>query len=52
MMDNYIYGLCCDCLNELEPFGGDYSENDGCPYRKEDGTCWTAPPEDGEGIGE
>lgn len=34
-----IVGLCCDCL-----YGGpccDYSENESCSYRKEDGFCWT-----------
>lgn len=51
-MNDYIEGMCCDCLNEREPFCGDYSENDSCPYRKEDGTCWTAPLEDGEELGQ
>lgn len=33
-----IVGLCCDCLH-----GGpccDYSENESCSYRREDGSCW------------
>lgn len=32
--------LCCDCL-----YGGpicDASENQACPRRKEDGSCWMA----------
>ncbi len=32
--------LCCDCL-----YGGpicDASENEACPRRKEDGSCWAA----------
>lgn len=32
--------LCCDCL-----YGGpicDASENEACPRRKEDGSCWVA----------
>lgn len=34
-----VAGLCCDCLH-----GGpccDYSENESCEYREEDGSCWT-----------
>lgn len=33
-----VAGLCCDCVH-----GGpccDYSENESCEYRKEDGSCW------------
>ena len=33
-----IEGMCCDCIH-----GGpccDYSENESCPFWKEDGTCW------------
>lgn len=33
-----IEGMCCDCIH-----GGpccDYSENETCEHRREDGTCW------------
>lgn len=40
VISDIIPGMCCDCI-----MGGpccDYSENMGCEYRKEDGSCWTA----------
>lgn len=40
-MQNYIPGLCCDCIHG--DFCGDYDENTSCPYRKEDGSCWKSP---------
>lgn len=36
--DDAVEGMCCDCAN-----GGpccSWDENEGCQYRKEDGTCW------------
>ena len=35
---NAIEGMCCDCAH-----GGpccSWDENEGCQYRKEDGSCW------------
>ncbi len=36
-----VKGLCCDCI-----YGDgqcyDYSENETCKRRKEDGSCWEA----------
>lgn len=40
-MQNYIPGLCCDCIHG--DFCGDYDENTSCPFRKEDGSCWKPP---------
>ncbi len=42
---DYIYGMCCDCARNMHGFCEDYSENESCKYRKEDGTCWTNPNE-------
>lgn len=43
-MQNYIPGLCCDCIHgDFYNFCGGYLENDSCPYRKEDGSCWQPP---------
>lgn len=36
--DDAVEGMCCDCAH-----GGpccSWDENEGCQYRKEDGTCW------------
>lgn len=36
--DDAVEGMCCDCAN-----GGpccSWDENEGCQYRKEDGSCW------------
>lgn len=33
-----VEGLCCDCI-EAGPCC-DYSENENCPSRKADGSCW------------
>ncbi len=38
-------GKCHDCIHERVPFSESFRENLSCPYRKEDGSCWTAPPE-------
>ena len=43
-MQNYIEGLCCDCIHgDFYNFCGGYFENDSCPYRKADGSCWQPP---------
>lgn len=37
-MGNSVEGMCCDCAH-----GGpccSWDENEGCQYRKEDGSCW------------
>lgn len=37
-MNTIIEGMCCDCI-----YNGpccDFSENDGCPFRNDDGSCW------------
>lgn len=36
-----IEGMCCDCTHDKIGFCGDYSENEHCRFRKDDGTCWT-----------
>lgn len=36
-----IEGMCCDCIHDKIGFCGDYSENEHCRFRKDDGTCWT-----------
>lgn len=36
--DNAVEGMCCDCAH-----GGpccSWEENEDCPHKKEDGTCW------------
>ncbi|MFA6848744.1 MAG: hypothetical protein WCS30_00160 [Selenomonadaceae bacterium] len=39
-----VNGLCCDCAKAGEnSICGDYSENEHCPHRTEDGSCWTDP---------
>jgi|GEM_PF-6400132 len=36
-----IEGMCCDCLQpDRHSICGDYSENELCKHRKEDGSCW------------
>lgn len=35
-----VEGLCCDCFYDKKGFCGDYSENDNCPYKKKNGSCW------------
>lgn len=37
-----VEGLCCDCSHDMCGFCGDWSENEDCPHRKEDGSCWEA----------
>ena len=35
---NAVEGMCCDCA-----YGGpccSWDENENCPHKKEDGTCW------------
>ena len=37
-----IQFMCCDCaLAENHGICGDYSENASCPYKEDDGSCWT-----------
>lgn len=33
-----IRGMCCDCA--LNGPCCSYDENEDCPFRKEDGSCW------------
>lgn len=34
-------GMCCDCIQpDRHSICGDYSENELCKHRKEDGSCW------------
>ena len=40
---NYIEGICCDCGNDTRGFCGDYSENEHCTLKRNDGSCWTKP---------
>ena len=36
-----VEGMCCDCLQEgSHSICGDFSENDACEFKKEDGSCW------------
>lgn len=37
-----IEGMCCDCKHDARGFYGDYSENETCKYRQDDGGCWEA----------
>lgn len=48
--DDYIQYMCCDCIQaDLNPnylICGDYSENNKCSFKKDDGSCWKASRED------
>ena len=36
-----VESMCCDCIQpDRHSICGDYSENEGCKHRKEDGSCW------------
>ena len=39
---NLISGMCCDCQHGTGKTCMDYSENDHCDHKKEDGSCWVA----------
>lgn len=41
--DDYVDGMCCDCVHDKRGFCGDYSENRQCKFKHEDGSCWTKP---------
>lgn len=43
--DDYIDGLCCDCKHDEVGFFGDFSENELCARKMEDGSCWENPVE-------
>ena len=45
-----VEGLCCDCLHDETGFCGDFSENENCKYKKEDGTCWKSYIENTEAF--
>ncbi len=41
-----VHGMCCDCAK-----GGpilDFSENDDCPHKEDDGSCWQSFLDGGE----
>lgn len=44
--DTMVPGLCCDCVMEGPCCSWD--ENESCPKRKEDGSCWVSLTEGGE----
>lgn len=36
-----VESMCCDCIQpDHHSICGDYSENEWCKHRKEDGSCW------------
>lgn len=37
---NTIEGMCCDCAHGGPGPCCSWDENEGCQYRKEDGSCW------------
>jgi hypothetical protein len=39
--NNLVDGMCCDCQHGTSKTCMDYSENDHCTHKKEDGSCWT-----------
>lgn len=44
-MTDYIQGMCCDCKHSKNIAKGiccDYSEQENCKLKKEDGSCWEA----------
>ena len=37
---NCIEGMRCDCIHAEGMCHMDYTENEKCQYRKDDGSCW------------